>query len=388
VKLTAITVRTAVLPAAKSETIFFDDDLPGFGLRLREGGGRSFVFQYKLGAKQRRMSLGTAHARDVGDVRKAAEQLYHRVKLGEDPAGDRTRAVAAAAQTFEAAANEYLEQAREWLRKSTYPDVKRYLLKHCKPLHQLSLGKVARADVASVLAAVSRESGGPTGNRLRTSLSSFFSWAMQHGRVEANPVVGTPKNKERPRDRVLSAAELGLIWEHSGVTDHGKVIRLLILTGQRASEIANLLWSEIHGDVIILPRERVKNGRLHTIPLSGAALDILAEKQRRGSRDLIFGKHGSAFSGWGSSKEALDQRIAAAKGKPLAAWVIHDIRRSVVTHMAEIGVQPHIIEAVINHVSGHKGGVAGIYNRASYEAEKRTALNRWAAHLTAIVGAV
>ena len=84
------------------------------------------------------MSLGTAKARNVGDVRKAAEQLYHRVKLGEDPAGDRAQAVAAAAQTFEAAANEYLEQAREWLRKSTYPDVKRYLLKHCKPLHQLS----------------------------------------------------------------------------------------------------------------------------------------------------------------------------------------------------------------------------------------------------------
>jgi integrase len=383
-KLSASTVRAAALPVGKNEAIFFDDSLPGFGLRLRVTGGRSFVFQYKLGGKQRRMSLGTASVRNVGDVRKSVEQLYHRVKLGEDPANDRAQALAATAATFAVAASEFLEQAHGRLRERTCLELGRHLLKDAKPLHQLPLARVSRADIASVLATSSKNSGAVTGNRVRSSLSSFFSWAMAQGRAEANPVVGTTKNRERSRDRVLAAAELKAIWGHSGDGDYGKIVRLLVLTGQRTGEIANLRWSEVHDATVVLPPERVKNGRTHTVPLSTAALGILGQKQRR--RERVFGKRGDKFGGWNDFKKQLDARIAAANGTPLAPWTFHDIRRSVVTHMAEMGIAPHIIEAAINHVSGHKGGVAGIYNRASYEADKRVALERWAAHLLAVVG--
>jgi integrase len=382
VKLTAITARTATLPAGKSEIIYFDEAVPGFGLRLRRGGGRGYVFQYKLGTKQRRMSLGAASARNIGDIRKTAEQLYHRVKLGEDPASDRTQAIAAAAQTFEASAREFLEGARDRLSVHTYHDCERHLLRDAKTLHQLQLAKITRADIASVLTAAVRNSGAVTANRVRTSLGSFFAWGLQHGRIEANPVVGTARSRERPRERVLSTAELKLIWEQSGESDHAEVTRLLILTAQRAGEIGNLRWSEIHGDAIVLPSERTKNRRPHTIPLSATAADILAQKQRRSGRDLIFGKRGSGFGGWSKFKKRLDERIAAANGKPLPPWVIHDIRRSAATCLAEIGVLPHVIESILNHV---KPRIEAVYNKSTYEAEKRTALNRWAAHLAAIL---
>jgi integrase len=332
------------------------------------------------------MSLGTASVRNVGDVRRSAEQLHHRVKLGEDPASDRAQAVAAASQTFAVVATEFLEQARERLREHTCADLERHLKRDAKALHQLPLTRISRADVASVVTASSRNSGAVTGNRVRSSLSNFFSWAMQQGRVEANPVIGTTKNRERPRDRVLSEGELKGIWRQSGDGDHGKVIQLLILTAQRASEIGNLCWSEVHDDTVVLPAERVKNGRRHTIPLSAAALNILGQKQRRGNRDMIFGKRGRKFGDWRKYKKQLDVRIAAASGRPLAQWTIHDIRRSTATHMAELGVLPHAIEAVLNHVSGFRSGVSGIYNRSSYEREKRDALDLWAAHLLAVVG--
>jgi integrase len=162
------------------------------------------------------------------------------------------------------------------------------------------------------------------------------------------------------------------------------------LTGQRADEIASLRWSEIRDDAILLPGERTKNHRQHIVPLSAPALGILQGQAHRVTaagelRDLIFGLGDGPFSGWSRSKEMLDAKIAERTGKPLPHWIPHDLRRTAATGMAELSVQPHVIEAVLNHVSGHKAGVAGIYNRSSYEREKRQALDLWAEHLAAVV---
>jgi integrase len=167
-----------------------------------------------------------------------------------------------------------------------------------------------------------------------------------------------------------------------------------MLTGQRREEIGGLRWSEIDFDrgVIVFPSARTKNKRDHEIPMSGAVRGILEPLDRRVGRDLIFGTGRGPFSGWSKAKEILDAKLLEArtkahgkKAKPLPAWRVHDIRRSVATHMAENGVQPHVIEAVLNHVSGHKAGVAGIYNRAMYAAEKAAALALWADILASIV---
>jgi integrase len=198
--------------------------------------------------------------------------------------------------------------------------------------------------------------------------------------------VNAGKNPEKSRDRVLSPAELKLIWNNLNGDQYAAIVKLLALTGQRANEIAGLRWSEIADGQIVLPRERTKNKRPHTLPLAPAAAEIVQQQPNRQGRDLIFGDGGGPFSGWSRCKERLDERIAKANGgKPLPDWTHHDLRRAAATHMAEIGVLPHIIESVLNHVSGHKGGIAGTYNRATYEKDKRDALIRWADWLMALV---
>jgi integrase len=409
-KLSPHAVRTAELPSGKSEVIFFDDAVPGFGLRLRERGSRTFVFQYKLGAKQRRMALGAATALGVSKVRQIAQRLHARVKLGEDPASDKSEAKASAARTFKAVVDEYLEKRRNdlskgRLRERTYPDLERHLLKHSKALHELQLSKISRADIASVLVSVTKNSGAVTANRVRTSLSGFFSWTIEQGIADTNPVIGTSRHEEQSRDRVLAPAELRAIWNALGDDDFGSIIKLLALTGQRAAEIAGLSWSEIADDTIVLPGERTKNHRPHIVPLSDAAAAIIAAQPKREERDLIFGRGSKPFSGWSNCKERLDARIKKATGKSLPHWTPHDLRRTFATYagggMPEhqikklsardkeagsgLGIEPHVIEAVLNHVSGYKAGVAGIYNRSSYAREKKAALDLWADRLAAIV---
>jgi integrase len=279
----------------------------------------------------------------------------------------------------------YLGEARGRLRPRSYPDVERHLLVYAKALRPLELAKITRRDVASVLSVVTDGHGPVSGNRTRTSLSSFFSWAMQHGLVDTNPVVGTPKHKERPRERVLSMVELALIWNACGEDDFGRIVRLLMLTGCRRDEIGGLRWSEVHGDMIVLPGERTKGHRAHIAPLSPPALAILSKQQVREGRDLVFGRyeHTGAFSGWSQAKPLLDKRIAEASGKLLAAWVLHDLRRSCATQLGELGVAPHTIENLLGHAG--KSHIASIYNRSRYQNEVRAASNLWADRLMAAV---
>jgi integrase len=198
---------------------------------------------------------------------------------------------------------------------------------------------------------------------------------------EGNIIAHTHKRDEKPRDRVLTLPEIKAVWDACRDDDYGDIIRLLILTGQRANEIAALRWEEVHDEMIVLPGERTKNHRAHVVPLSDAAKSILSKRDR--DRRFVFGRDDTGFSGWGNAKKALEARTRPAITE---RWTPHDIRRSVVTHMAErVGVLPHIIEAVVNHQSGHKDGIAGIYNKATYDREKREALNLWAEHVMTLV---
>lgn len=409
-KLTGTAVRRQALAAGKAEAIYFDDELPGFGLRLRERGSRTFVFQYRLGAKQRRMALGEATALNVGDVRRTAEKLYARVKLGEDPASDKAEAKVKATQTFAVTVAQFLNTLKPpRYRPRAYREIERHLTKHAKNLNELQVAKITKADIAGILTATAKNSGAVTANRTRTSLSTFFSWAMGQALAENNPVLGTAKNKENSRDRVLTPPELRAIWKALETDTYGAIVKLLALTGQRENEIGSLRWSEIHETTnranqrtatIVLPSERTKNGRPHVVPLSAAALQIIDQQERRDKRDLIFGRGSGPFSGWSHSKQRLDARIKKA-GATLPHWTLHDLRRTFATyaggglppHVLEklptrekamaggLNILPHVIEAVLNHVGAHNAGVAGIYNRSTYEPEKRTALDRWAEHL-------
>jgi integrase len=245
----------------------------------------------------------------------------------------------------------------------------------------LPLTKIDRRTIALRLAEVEQASGGSTRNRFRSCLSAFFAWAIREGLTELNPVTGTGKaNEGGGRDRVLTEPELAALLKALGHDDFSDIVRLLVLTGQRREEIGGLKWNEIDRslgrEMIVLGPDRTKNKRQHELPLSRQALAII---ERRLAPKIVSRQHrlgefvfGRRFTAWSKSKEILDRRLSGT------AWRLHDLRRSAATHMAELGVFPHIIEAVLNHVSGHKSGVAGIYNRARYQNDMRAAIQTWA----------
>jgi integrase len=388
-KLTAKNVRTLPLPSGKSEHVYWDDDVPGFGLRLRETGARRLIFQYGR-RPTRKMKLGAVSAVDFEKVRKTARLLYHRVQLGEDPAAAVAEARVKAAETLGATIKPYLARQKSRLKPRSLVEVERHLLVHLRPLHSLPLAKIERRTIANRLSSIEQASGNRTRNSVRATLHAMYSWAIQEGMAEFNPVAGTSRAPEKSRDRVLSATEINVIWNALPDDHFGSIMKLLALTGARANEIAALRWDEVHNNMIVLPAERTKNSRSHVIPLSEPARAIINAQPRRTNadgktRELVFGFGEGAFAGWGKCRERLNERIINATGKALPHWTPHDLRRTAATMMAECGVQPHVIEAVLNHVSGHRAGVAGIYNRASYEREKAVALGLLAEHLTAIV---
>jgi integrase len=278
-----------------------------------------------------------------------------------------------------------LETKKRHLRPNTFAETKRYLTgDYFKPLHRLPLDAITRQDVALRIKTIERESGAATAGQARAKISGFFAEAMQDGLVDANPVIGARKPiGNRPRERVLSDHELAAIWHACRPDDdHGRIVRLLILTACRREEIGGMRWGEFapDGTSWTLPSERAKNGRPLTLPILGAMREILDTVPHMAGRDQLFGERSTqGFQSWDLHKKDLDARSG------IAGWQLRDIRRSVATKMADIGVQPHIIEQILNHVSGHKGGVAGIYNRSSYEREVRAALAAWHDHLRTLV---
>jgi integrase len=373
------------LKPGQKERIEFDDKVAGLGLRIREGGSRTWIYQYRIGSKQRRMVLGSAKSVPLSLARGNASKLEAKVKLGGDPAMDKETARRDAENTLGALVDEYLKARKSKWRPRSEAEIRRHLTKHARPLHKMPIGAVGQRNIANLLNDLAADSGNVTANRVRASLCAFFSWVIREGvkLPEGNVASYTNKREEKSRERVLTDAELKRVWKACLYDDYGAVIKLLMLTGQRANEIGDLHRDEVHDEQILLPAERTKNGRAHIIPLSDAAKEILAGFASK-DRTYVFGRDDSGFQGWSKAKEKIDGRIAET-GKPLPHWTPHDLRRTVATRMADLGVQPHIIEAVLNHVSGHKGGVAGIYNRATYDKEKREALTFWAEHVTATV---
>ena len=351
----------------------WDVAVMGFGAR-RQTNLVHYYVRYRHNGQQVVRSIGRHGALTPDTARAKAKQLLGTVAGGTDPF-----AQSLSGEGFLATIDRYLERKRGSLKPNSFIETERYLRDHAAPLHRLRLDQIDRRKVAALLGDIETSAGPSSRNRLRSALSAFFSWCLTEGLLDANPVAGTAKADEGgSRERVLTPDELKKLWRSLGEDPFSNVVRLLLLTAQRRNEIGKLAWSEVDlaRRLIMLPAERVKNGRDHTVPLSAQALAILEQLPRRNSSDYVFGKRG--FAKWDHAKKQLDQRAG------IAPFRLHDIRRSAATGMAELGTLPHIVEAVLNHVSGHKAGVAGTYNRAKYTDEMRSALQRWADHLDTI----
>lgn len=354
----------------------WDTHVTGFGAR-RQTNGVFYYVRYRHNGQQTVHSIGRHGPLTPDTARAKAKQLLGTVAGGTDPF-----AQALGGEGFSTTVERYLERKRPALKPNSFSEAGRYLRNHSAPLHRLRLDQIDRRKVAALLGEIETSRGPVSRNRLRNALSAFFSWCVQECLLDANPVTGTGKaNENAGRERVLTHDELHKLWWGLGDDPFSDAVRLLLLTGQRRNEIGKLTWDEIDlaRGMIVLPPERTKNSREHSLPLSRQAQAILERLPRRNTTDFLFGKRG--FSDWDRGKQELDRRLR------IAPYRIHDLRRSCATGMAELGVQPWIIEAVLNHVSGHKAGVAGIYNRARYEGEMRNALQRWADHLDQLTGA-
>jgi integrase len=391
-KLDAKTISALALPKGRADEICWDAELEGFGLRLRrrsDGGTlRNWVAQYRANSHTRRATIGNADKITPTQARDAARKLLARVELGHDPQAEKAAKRQQDTRTVRATVAAYLEAKQSELRPASLRVSRLYLTgSYFKALHPLAVGAVTRADVAACVRAIVHKHSGPTAAAARRALSALFAWSIAEGLLGdgANPVDGSHRPDDpTPRDRVLTDAELVAIWNAADPdSEYGRIVRLLMLLGARASEVGGMRWSELDldADTWTLPAERSKNHRAHTVALPPAALDII-EAVPRTDRDHLFGaRAGAGFTSWPWHKEQIDRRLADA-AKP---WRVHDLRRTVATRMADIGIEPHVIEAALNHYSGHRRGVAGIYNRSSYEGAVAAALERWADHLNGLV---
>lgn len=390
----------AVKPAEKDQFLW-DNEISGFGLKVTPQGVRTYLLQYRMGGRgtpTRRFTIGRHGTWTPDEARKEAKKLRQLVDRGEDPqAVNRERHRSEVELAFET----YLERFLSLYGKpnwgegtyfSAASDLRRYVL---PAFGRKALPTIRRSDVVNLFDALPPEKVALRRNAF-SHTRKLFSWAVERGDIQRSPFDGMKSPpKVASRDRVLTDAELRLIWKASQdvSSPFGALVRLLMLTGQRRDEVADMQWSELDRSAALwtIPAARTKNSEAQLVPLSAdviAEIDGIAGAEGWPRKGLVLTTNGkTAFSGFSKAKVRLDAAIAE-KGGEVAAWRLHDLRRTLATGMQRLGVRFEVTEAVLNHVSGSKSGVAGVYQRHTWKDEKRDALNAWAAHVERIVSGV
>ena len=405
-KLTDRTVEATRCPVGRKDALIFDDILKGFGLRVTASGKRVFIVQYRVGATVRRTPLGQWGTElTTAQARKKAEALRGQVRDKRDPVAERKAAQAATAaadaQTKAAAARDAYTLDTlidDWTvhhltaRSASYrARVPAELRRALKVWLAAPAEKVGRIDAVRALDTVKVKSGPIAANRLRAEARACWGWAVKRGSLTANPweAIPRPLARETARERVLSDAELGTLYNAAGALAEpwGVLVRLLILTGQRRGEVAGMRWEEVNLDAAewLLPGGRTKNGQPNIVPLTAEAVILLRTVKRRSGAEFVFeGPRMTAVSGFGKMKARLDAALAQAaletNRKPVS-WVLHDLRRTMATGLQRLGIRLEVTEAVLNHVSGSRSGIVGVYQRHGWEAEKAAALVAWTEHV-------
>lgn len=391
-KLTERAIERLDCPPGSRDRLVFDSEQRGLAVRVVAAGSKSYLAQYVVAGRKRRVPLGSVDAISLAAARTAAATVMGQVAKGADPAGERK---AAAVDAKVAAQRERMTLARlveDWDRLHLAHRSARYR-KDATEAMQRALKDwwtrpADRLDRRDVVAVVDRLT--PSVARALAAYGrACFTWAQRRGSVPGNPFVSLPVAPSNvQRDRVLTDAEAVKVWKAAAAdaTPYGPIVRLLLLTGQRRDEVRGMGWSEVAVDLETwtIPGERTKNGQPSVVPLSAPARAILqarlaeVREQRRG---LVFPGEGGKvmFGNWSKSKAGLDEAAG------VTGWRVHDLRRTVATGLQRLGVRLEVTEAVLNHVSGSRGGIVGIYQRHDWKAEKRTALDGWAAHLMAAV---
>ena len=355
-----------------------DAMLPGFGLRIRRNGAKRWFVRYRAAGGHRRKILGDVELVSLADARKAARALLGDISVGIDPMEERD------GMTFSRLAGRYLETHAK-RRKRTWREDARVIDGDLLPRWGgRPADSITRADVIELLDDVVDRGAPVMANRTRALVSKIYNWAIERDMLESNPVIGTrPPAPNRAGENVLSHSQLSQLWLECEVRGSMTAFawQLLILTGQREQEVLGMRWSEIDGEWWDIPGERTKNRRAHRVYLAPAALTVL---QRAGASVMAQREH-VLLGPDGTSKLANTGTMRQRACKQLGFWwTLRDIRRTVASGMAEIGIPRHIREICLNHTP--QGVHAVHYERFDYAHERADAWSRWAAHLLDIAG--
>jgi integrase len=423
----------AKLRPAKDRLEIPDGGCRGLYLVIQPNKHKSWALRFRRpDGRPAKLTLGTVHEKSAGakepDVTPtvgghltlaAAHELVgalrREIAQGRDPAAvhlkekqeRRVASATASANTFAAAAKDFVERhARPKVRR--WQELARLLGLQPHDLSLIPKGLADRwaerpvveidgHDIHSVIdearrlgvPGLERREDGPSESRARklfSVLSKLFSWLVQQRRLTVNPCIGVHRpDTPKARERVLSNAEIAKFWRATDTAPAPFValLKLLLLTGCRLNEVAGMRREELSDDRTqwLIPGNRTKNHRPHVVPLPAIARELIASAPRIEGSELVFTTTGrSPVSGWNKIKDRLDE---AMNNPP--HWVLHDLRRTCVTGMAELGIRGDVIELCVNHVSGTRGGIAGVYNRSELLPERKAALERWAAHIDGLI---
>ncbi len=385
-----------------------DGEIRGMYLVVQPSGAKSYVLRYRHAGRPRKLTIGPAEM-GLGEARKLAASARAAIAAGRDPQGEKAtakeatrEAVRAKHDSVEAVVAEFIEKhVRRSNKPSTGQEYIRILNKEIVLRWDgRRLSDISRRDVNMLLDDIVDRGAPIAANRVLAILRKFCRWAVSREIISHSPCDGVmARSAEAPRDMVLDDPELRLIWKAADMLGwpFGPIVRLLLLTGARRGEVVGMRWDEVDLEKKLwsLPAARVKNKRAHALPLSSASIDILKDLPRIENDDgIVFparidrrtnrGKSAIPVSGFSRAKLRLDNAIAELGPVPLAQWGFHDLRRSCASGMARLGIELHVIERALNHVSGSFGGIVGVYQKHKFEDAMRRAMEAWAAHVERI----
>jgi integrase len=372
----------------------------GLYVVIQPQGKKSWAYRYRApGGQNKKLTIGPADKIGLKEARALADEAKAKLRKGIDPAAElaetkaKAKAAPAAGDTVGEVIKEFVARyAMKQTRPRSWKEAERLLTKECAPWVKRRLADITRRDLVRLIDGITDRGSSATALQAFRHISTLFGWATRREIIPINPCLGAEAPKAgAARERCLNDAELSAVWRGCDALGYpfADIIKLLILTGARKSEVAELRWAELDlkARLWVLPSGRAKNGAELRLPLPDAAIAILEALPRFEGGDFLFSYSAgqTPIQDLVRPKHRLDTVVAEIAGEPIAHWTIHDIRRSAASGMASIGVGMHIVEKILGHRSGSFKGIVSVYQRYDHQPEMKAALARWADHVSALV---
>jgi integrase len=372
------------LPTSKSDVVYWDAGYPGFGVKVTPRGRKVFIVLYRTagaGSRLRKYTIGPYGRVTLHQARVAAQKVFAAKLEGRDPAAEKR---AARRRIVADRVEDLLENfiAQRLSQNRSGGEIARLLRREVgNTWVGRSIHEISKRDVVDIVTAIEQRGAPVAANKTLKSIKTFLRWCVGRAVLDQSPAEGVPlPAKEVARDRALDDEELArvILAARQIGGPYGGIVEFLALTGQRREEVARLQWAELDlaRRIWTIPKSRTKNAKAHVVHLSEQSLAVLKRADR--NSPFVFSLFGTKpFQEFSRAKRVLDQ-LSGVRG-----WRLHDLRRTCVSGMARLGVAPHVADKILNHQSGTISGVAAVYQRHDFLAERREALERWGAHVVA-----